>query len=355
MHEPAEKEESQRMATDLKNEQREGGVEAPAATTYGVRGGLWQSIRGMHSGPLILVIVAMIVIFWSISPFFGTAENLSTTALGFAINGIVVIGMVLTLISGGVDLSVGSVLALVGIVTARFIVLGVSHPIAIVIGLVAGLFCGLVNGLLIGKVGLNPLITTLGMMGIARGASFVITQGTSISLYNQLSAGMIYFGSGAIFGVPVIVIAFVLIVAVGDVLFRRSGAARKVFYLGSNEKAAILSGLNVGRLKIGVYLFSGLLSAVAGILTICRFLVATPLAGNGLELTAISASVIGGASLNGGEGSAFGSALGILMLALIRNILILKNVSVYWQDLIAGIILIGAVLIDHMSHQRRSQ
>jgi ribose transport system permease protein len=315
----------------------------------------WQALRGVRSGPLILVILAMVVIFWIMSPFFGTPENLSTTALGFAINGIVVIGMVLTLISGGVDLGVGSVLAVVGIITARFIDMGVGAPLSIAIGLASGLLCGLVNGVLIGKVGLNPLITTLGMMGIARGASFVITQGTSISLYNKLSPGMKYVGQSAILGVPVIVIAFLLVVVAGDVLFRRAGVARKVFYLGSNEKAAILSGLNVGRVKIGVYLFSGLLSAVAGILTICRFQVATPLAGNGLELTAISAAVIGGASLNGGEGSAVGSALGILLLALIRNILVLENVSVYWQDLIAGIILIGAVLIDHMSHQRRKQ
>lgn len=343
------------METEVKNEEHSRGAGTQETGPGDGRRRTWQALRGIRNGPLVLLIAAMVGIFWVLSPYFGTAENLSTTALGFAINGIVVIGMVLTLISGGVDLSVGSVLAVVGIVTARFIDAGVGHAFAVLIGFAAGLLCGLVNGLLIGKVGLNPLITTLGMMGIARGASFVITQGTSISLYNKLSPAMTFVGSGAVLGVPVIVVAFLLVVVVGDVLFRRAGAARKVFYLGSNEKAAILSGLNVGRLKIGVYMFSGLLAAAAGILTICRFKVATPLAGNGLELTAISAAVIGGASLNGGEGSAFGSALGILMLALIRNILVLENVSVYWQDLIAGIILIGAVLIDHMSHQRRTQ
>ena len=328
---------------------------AKGAAKAASRGSFLQSVRAVRSGPLILVILAMVGAFWIISPFFGTAENLSTTALGFAINGIVVIGMVLTLISGGVDLSVGSVLAVVGIVAARFIEGGAGPALSVLAGIATGLLCGLINGLLIGKVGLNPLITTLGMMGIARGASYVITQGTSISLYGKLSPALSYVGSGGVLGVPVIVIIFVLVVVVSDVLFRRSGAARKVFYLGSNEKAAVLSGLNTGRLKIGVYLFSGLLSALAGILMISRFKVATPLAGNGLELTAISAAVIGGASLNGGEGSAVGSALGILMLALIRNILVLQNVSVYWQDLVAGIILIGAVLIDHMSHQRRTQ
>jgi ribose transport system permease protein len=343
------------METKVNSEESSHGGEAQETLASAGRRRAWQTLRGIRSGPLVLLIAAMVGIFWVLSPYFGTAENLSTTALGFAINGIVVIGMVLTLISGGVDLSVGSVLAVVGIVTARFIEAGAGTAVSVFAGIAAGLLCGLINGLLIGKVGLNPLITTLGMMGIARGASYVITQGTSISLYGKLSPALDYLGSGAILGVPVIVIVFVLVAVAGDVLFRRAGAARKVFYLGSNEKAAILSGLNVGRLKVGVYVFSGLLSALAGILMISRFKVATPLAGNGLELTAISAAVIGGASLNGGEGSAFGAALGILMLALIRNILVLENVSVYWQDLIAGIILIGAVLIDHMSHQRRTR
>jgi ribose transport system permease protein len=343
------------METNLAREESSQDSETRESAAGASRRRAWQFLRGIRTGPLVLLIAAMVGIFWVVSPYFGTAENLSTTALGFAINGIVVIGMVLTLISGGVDLSVGSVLAVVGIVTARFIEAGTGPVVAVCAGITAGLLCGLINGLLIGKVGLNPLITTLGMMGIARGASYVITQGTSISLYGKLSPALQFIGSGAILGVPLIVIIFVVVAIAGDVLFRRAGAARKVFYLGSNEKAAILSGLNVGSLKVGVYLFSGLLSALAGILMISRFKVATPLAGNGLELTAISAAVIGGASLNGGEGSAFGAALGILMLALIRNILVLENVSVYWQDLIAGVILIGAVLIDHMSHQRRTR
>jgi ribose transport system permease protein len=210
----------------------------------------------------------------------------------------------------------------------------------------------LINGYFIGKVGLNPLITTLGMMGIARGAAYVVTQGSPISLFG-VPKSFEFIGSGRMAGIPVIVIFFIIIAAIGDFLMRRSEPMRKVFYTGSNEKAALLSGINTGNVKMGVYLLTALLAACAGILSLARFTVATPTAGIGAELRVISAAVIGGASLSGGEGTILGAVLGVILLNIINNGLILMNVSVYWQDLIGGAILLVAVTVDLLTHRKK--
>ncbi|MGE5599510.1 MAG: ABC transporter permease [Bacteroidota bacterium] len=299
---------------------------------------------------LLLIIIGLGAILSALSPHFLTWDNLLPTAKGLSADGIVAIGMTVALVLGGFDLSVGSVLALAGVVAGGLYLAGFNIWLASAAALLTGMFCGLINGYFIGRVGLNPLITTLGMMGIARGAAYVCTQGSPLSL-SGTDPVFLFLGSGSVLGVPVMVLILAVLAVLGDFLLRRSTALRKVFYVGSNEKAAVLSGINVKQVKLWVYFLVASLSALAGLLSLSRFTVAQPNAATGAELRAISSCVIGGASLSGGEGTILGSILGVILLALVNNGLVLLNVSMYWQDLISGVILIGAVTIDYVTHR----
>jgi ribose transport system permease protein len=307
--------------------------------------------RDIRELNLLLIIIVVGAVLAILTPHFLKASNLLTTAIGFSADGIIVVGMTVALVSGGFDLSVGSVMGLAGVAAAVFFTLGINIWIACILALLIGAACGLFNGVFIGKVGLNPFITTLAMQGIARGLAYVLTEGSPISL-SGVSASFKFIGSGNLLGIPIIVFLFVVIAIIGDFMLRKTEPLRKVFYTGSNEKAAVLSGINISNVKLGVYVMASSLAALAGILSIARFSVATPSAGTGAELRNISAAVIGGASLSGGEGTVFGSVLGVLLLNIINNGLVLLNVSVYWQDLINGLILIIAVTIDFLSHKK---
>ncbi len=306
---------------------------------------------GFREGSLLLTIIIISVVMSRFSPAFLTTGNLRTTAFGFSLAGIVVVGMTVALIAGSFDLSVGSIMGFTGVVAGQTFLMGANIWIAILVGLMAAVLCGCINAFFITKVGISPFITTLAMLGIARGLSFVITRGTPLPLQSMPEAFK-QIGTGSVFGIPYIVIVFIIIVILGDFLVRRSVLMRKVFYTGSNEKAAILSGINVDKVKFGVFMLTAGLAGVAGILSVARFNVATPTFGQGMELTVISAAVIGGASLNGGEGTVFGSVLGIILLAVISSSLVMLNVSVYWQQLISSFILLAAVSLDFINQKR---
>ncbi|WP_066645087.1 ABC transporter permease [Christensenella timonensis] len=302
---------------------------------------------------VLLIIIIISVLLSLASPFFLTADNLRTTAIGLSADGIIVIGMTIALISGGFDLSVGSMVGLSGAIVAAMFVSGINIWMGVIVAIVICGALGLVSGLFIGKVGINPFIITLAMMSIARGCAYVITSGSPISLKNA-SESFLSLGRGEVLGIPVMVIIFIAFVVVGDILLRKSSPLRKVFYTGSNEKAAILSGINTKRVKVLVYFSSALLAAFAGVLSLARFGVATPTSGDGTEMRVISAAIIGGTSLNGGEGSVFGAVLGIILLNIISNALVLLKISVYWQELISGLILLLAVTIDFINHKRKA-
>jgi Ribose/xylose/arabinose/galactoside ABC-type transport systems, permease components len=319
-------------------------------TKEGKKQSFFKKFFGVREVSLLLIIIGFAIILSFLSPYFFSATNLSTTAIGLASDGIIAIGMTVALVLGGFDLSVGSVMALSGVVTGALYLAGVNIWLAAFIALISGILCGLFNGYLIGKVKLNPFITTLGMMSIARGGSYVLTQGSPLSI-SGMAKSFTFLGSGQIFGFPMMVLIFLILAVIMDFALRRSAPMRQVFYVGSSEKAASLSGINVSKVKVGVFFLTAFLSAIAGILTLSRFTVAQPNAGTGSELRAIAACVIGGASLNGGEGTILGAVLGVVLLALVNNALILLNVSVYWQDLITGVILISAVLIDFITHR----
>lgn len=314
---------------------------------------LFNRIKGFREATIILTILMFSVIISLLAPNFFTVDNIRTTAIGMSADGIIAIGMTVALVSGGFDLSVGSVMGVSSVIAGGLYLAGVNIWIGCLIAVMISLLLGLFDGVLIGKVGINPFIITLGMMQMARGIAYVMTTGSPQSL-SSVPESFSFLGKEGILGIPFIVLVFIILAVLGDILMRKSSPFRKVFYIGSNEKAASLSGINVSKTKIGVYMLTAFLASISGLLTLSRFGVATPTAGQGTELRVISAAVIGGASLSGGEGTILGAVLGIILLNLINNALVLLKVSVYWQQLISGLILIAAVTIDHLSHRKNN-
>ncbi len=326
------------------------GIEAPGPGAQP-----WRRLADFREFTIIAIILAVGAAMTFASDVFLTPGNLSVVLLAVSTQAIVAIGMTVLLVSGGFDLSVGSTVGLTGAVTALCLVSGIPAPAAIVAGLALGAFIGLANGLIIARLGINAFITTLGMMGIVRGALYVITRGRNITglpkSFNEIGQGYLWGLDHPIVQHP-IVISLVLIV-IGDLLLRRTRFFRQNYYIGGNEKAARLSGIRVDRLKIFNYALTGLLAAVAGILMTARLGSATVSAGERLELQVISAVIIGGASLQGGEGTVLGAFLGCILMALIVTSLNLLGVDIYWQQLVTGATLLVAVMIDTLGKKRK--
>lgn len=297
---------------------------------------------------LIVMIAVIGIILQMITGRFLTTPNLNAITLGFATSAIMVAGMTAALVSGGFDLSVGSVFAMGGVTTAVALRANLPIPLAMLCGVGSGIAAGLISGLLITKVRINPFITTLGMLGIARGISLAITEGSPVA---QLPAEFLVYGQGKIGNIPNLIIIALIVILVGDILMRRHAAFRQIYYVGGNEEAARLSGIRVDRVKIAVYTMSGLLAALAGVLSVSRFTVADPGAGTGEELRIIAACIIGGCSLRGGKGSVVGGLLGLIFVGFINNGMILLRVPVYWQQLAMGIVLLLAVGFDTLNQR----
>ena len=326
-----------------------------AVKTVGEKQSVWKKIRSIKEFSVLVILIILVVFISLMSPAFLTVTNLRTTAIGFSCNAIIAIAMTLALVSGGFDLSVGSVLGLSAVCVVVLTNHGLNIFLACIIGIAVGVACGFINGALIGYLNLNAFITTLGMQQMARGLVYVLTNGGSIGL--QDAPGVEAFrvvGSGSIGQVPVLFLVCLAFVIIGDILVRRSAVARNVFFVGSNEKTAMLSGINTRKVKMLVYALTGALSGIAGVLTASRFGTATSSTGSGVEMTVISAAVIGGASLTGGKGTVAGAVLGVVMMSVINNILVILNVSVHWQNFITGAILIVAIVFDTMSNRKRN-
>jgi ribose transport system permease protein len=262
------------------------------------------------------------------------------------------VGMLAALVSGGFDLSVGSVFAMGGVAAAIALRADIPILLSVLIGMGAGALAGLVNGLLITKAGINPFITTLGMMSIARGIGLAITEGSPLA---NLPREFFVYGQGRTLDVPNLIWIALIIVIIGDILMRRSSLFRQIYYVGGNPDAARLSGINVDRVTIGVYTLSGLLAAVAGVLSVSRFTVADPGTGTGEELRLIAACIIGGASLQGGKGTVLGGLLGLVFVGFMNNGMVLLHVPVYWQNLATGAILLLAVGFDTFSQRMQAR
>lgn len=299
---------------------------------------------------ILAIVITGCVVMWFTTPIFMTFANWSALLLQVSVECIVAIGMTILLASGGFDLSVGSTFALAGAVTAMAIVSGVVPPIAFFLGLGTGAVIGFLNGFIIARIGINPFVTTLAMMSMVRGLLLVITRGRNIS---GLPESFRVLGQGSVYGVQNPIWIALLMVLVGDILLRKSRFFRQNYYVGGNERAAVLSGIRVERLKMFNYAFTGVLAAFAGILMTARLGAASVTAGTGLELKVISAVIIGGASLKGGEGTILGSFLGSLLMCILVGALTILGVDVYWNTLVIGATLLLAVLIDTFGRYRR--
>lgn len=298
----------------------------------------------------LLGMIAVLVAGMSVaSPYFLTLANVQAVVVGLVPTAIIVVGMTILLVSGAFDLSVGSVLALASTVVAILLLAKVPMPLAISAALLVGAGTGLANGLIVTVLGVNPLIATLGTMSVARGAALVFTEGFSLS---GLPADFGVFGKTQLLGLPVMAWIMLAIVVAGDVALRRTRFLRQVYFIGGNEKAAALSGIPVNRVRVACFTLSGLLAAVAGVLLASRLMSGTPTAGNALELQVLAAAVIGGASLRGGEGTIFGAVLGVVFVALISNAMTMLAVSIYWQMIVTGLVLVTAVAVDMLGRRK---
>lgn len=301
---------------------------------------------------LIIVLVVFGFVMSLASPVFLTKENIEAILLALSVEATIAVGMVNLLISGGLDLSVGSTLAFTGVVTGLALNAGVPVVISILLGLLAALGVGLVNGLLVAKMKINPFIVTLGTNMAVRGLLLVIAQGRAVL---NLSSEFTIIGQGRLFGIQYPIYVMLALVLIGDFLLRNTRFFRQNYYIGSNEKAARLSGINVDWVKIINYCIVALLAGIAGLMITARFGSASVTVGSGTELRVITATIIGGASLSGGEGSVLGAFLGALFMGVLANALNLLGVDVYWQNLITGLILIGAVVIDVVNERRKNR
>lgn len=306
--------------------------------------------RARETG-IALIVLAIIVFLSLATDTFFTASNLAVVSRQISLNAIIAIGMTLVILTGGIDLSVGSVVAIASVILGLTMVRsGMPIWVSILITVVVGVGIGLLNGTLIVKTKVPPFIITLGMLGLARGAALVITKGTSISGF---PTDYFPIGQGFVFNmIPIpVVIAIVLAFAMHFVLSRTT-FGRRIYLLGSNEEAALLSGININRMKITIYAICSALAAVEAVIETSRMATGQPASGAGYELTAIGSVIIGGASMNGGEGTILGTMLGAILLGLITNGLILMGISSYWQQVFSGTIIILAVALDTW---RRSQ
>ena len=326
------------------------GTLAPADASLRKRRG--SQVLKMRETGLIAIIAILFIVMSFASPYFLTWDNMRAMAMAFAVEGIVVVGMTVLLISGGIDLSVGSVTALAMVIAGLLFLSGVDPWVASALAIAASAAIGAFMGFFVTKIGLHHFIVSLAVMVIARGLCLLGTGGRPLGLYT-LPPEFKFIGQGSIAGVPVVIILFVVFVAISDFVLRRTTLFRKVFYTGSNEKAAAYSGI---RTKKVVFLTTTLCSAlcgVAGVIYMARFGSAQPTFGVGMELNVIAAAVIGGASLKGGSGTILGAILGTVLLSVVSSSLALLNVSIYWQDIIRGSILLSAVTIDLYFTKRR--
>jgi ribose transport system permease protein len=298
---------------------------------------------------LLLIIVVTVVIMNNRSQYFLTTANFRTIAVGFSPAAIISVGMAILLVSGGFDLSVGAVLALSGTVIAKLLLEGWGQPTAFVAVLLLGGGIGLINGLMVTQIGINPLVATLGTLSVARGISLVLTEGYSLS---GLPPSFGSIGNDRFHDIPYMVIIALAIVIVGDLALRHSRYFRQVYYIGSNEHAARLSGIPVSRVRISAYMITATLSALSGVIVSSRLMSGTPTAATGMELQVLAAAVIGGASLTGGEGTVLGAFLGVFFVQIISNSMTILKVSIYWQQVVTGSILVTAVAADMLIRRR---
>ncbi len=296
--------------------------------------------------PLVIFIVFTTIIT-ILRPNFLELSNITNVLRQTSVNAIIAAGMSFVIITGGIDISVGSILAFCGAVAAYLVSADVNICFVVLVTLLVGMFGGACSGFFITKCKLQPFIVTLAVMTIFRGLTLVFTQGRPISFRNE-GVGAIFrvIGKNDLFGIPIPVIILVLVYVVTYILLNHTAFGRYVYAVGCNEDATHLSGIDTKKVKFRVYVLNGLLVAIAAIVVTARLSSAQPNAGEGYELDAIAAVVLGGTSLSGGRGKIVGTIIGALIIGMLNNALNLMNVSSYYQTIVKGLVILIAVLLD---------
>ncbi len=323
--------------------------------------------RLLLEGRAFFALIAIIIVFSILSPYYFSLGNFLTMATHVAFFGILAVGMLLVILNGGIDLSVGSTLGLAGVV-AGFLMQGVTltmlgvvlyPPVWVVAALVCalGAFVGLVNGVLIARFKVPAFVATLGVMYVARGAALLMTNGLT---YNNLAGrpdlgntGFDWLGFNRLLGVPIGVVVLAVIAIIGSLVLNRTAFGRWLYASGGNERAAELSGVPVKTVQVSVYVLSGVCAGIAGLILSSQLTSAGPTAGNSYELTAIAAVVIGGAALTGGRGNIRGTLLGAFVIGFLSDGLVIIGISSYWQTVFTGAVIVLAVLLNAVQYRRR--
>jgi len=337
-------------------QQTEAAVKREQQGRGGIEGTLRRMVASREMGVFVALMLLVIAMRFA-SPFFWKSQNIFNVMRSMSTIGIMAIGQTMIIITAGIDLSVGSVLAASATLTARLMYLGVVSPwVAVLLGLGFGTLLGLTNGLIVTKVKVNPFITTLGMLSIARGLTYLLAsglQGTVASNVPMRSESVNFLGNGYVGLVPMPVIEMLALVILFSLFLRYTVLGRQIYAVGSNEPAARLSGVPVHLVKAFVYTITGTLSALAGIMTAGLLSTAATSAGVGTELDVIAAVVIGGASLMGGEGTIIGAIIGAAIMAVLRNAFVLLHFPIYMQTITIGVVIILAVATDQLRRRNR--
>jgi ribose transport system permease protein len=326
-------------------------MSSTATTEERAGGTLRERLSGVISQLAAAGALIVVFVFLSIaSPVFLSADNLYNIGVQTSYTAVIAIGITLVIITAGIDLSVGSVAALSGVVGVVLMAkAGVPVVLAILGGILVGAACGLVNGLLVSVAGLNPFIATLGMLSVARGLVYIPTNAKSVF---GVPDSFRLLGQGVIGSIPIPIIVVAVVAVAGYVVLARTKLGRYAYAMGSNREAARLSGIPIRRYLTVVYVISGALAGFGGMIASSQVASGQPNFGIGLELDAIAAAVIGGASLFGGQGTVVGTLIGAFLIALIRNGSVLLDVNIYYQQVIIGMVIWVAVLWDQYRRRR---
>ncbi|MBN2050613.1 MAG: ABC transporter permease [Spirochaetales bacterium] len=298
---------------------------------------------------VLLALVMMCVVITLVAPRFATKQNMYLLSRQISLLAIVALGEFFTILTGGIDLSVGSIIGFSGVMCGLSLASGLPPGIAVILGLAAGFGAGLLTGWLVAYVGLTPFIPTLGMLSMARGVIWVITKGWPVT---EIPEAFLVLGRGEVLGIPFPVVIMIVLALVCHGVLKYTIFGRRIFAIGGNEEAASLSGVNVKRIKLFIYAISSFCASITGIIMVARFNSAQASMGVSWELDAIASAVIGGASLAGGGGSVIGVLIGASIIGVIQNGLVLMKVSSYWQTLIIGSIIIFAAVVDKLKARR---
>lgn len=293
----------------------------------------------------LIALIFLVIVISIISPEFRTVDNFLSLLRQSSINGFIAFGMTCVILTGGIDLSVGSTLALTTAFAASFIKSGMPVMLAFLLALAIGTVFGIANGLMITKGRLQPFIATLITMTVFRGLTMIFMDGKPISNLGD-SYALKFIGKGNLFGIPFPVILFIAIFAIFFFVLEKTVFGREVYATGSNWKSAKLAGVNIDKTKITVYAISGCMAALSGLILLSRLSSAQPTLGESYEMDAIAATALGGTSMNGGRGHIWGTFIGVLIIAVLNNGLNILGVSSYWQDVVKGFVILIAVLAD---------